>query len=160
VPCGGSATVSNPAWQAFTPATIALPTVPSRMYVFEFNDQVTLSTAPVAVLEDLAPCPASTRSGTVPGGCPPANLGPAYLRLLGAYVVVFVIVLVLMLAVLTPFEFWTIRGYIRFFSRKEDPHQVIDDLAARPALGWWVRRYVDYVRLKHRLFRVPLPPGF
>jgi hypothetical protein len=130
------------------------------MYLFYFSDHVILSTAPVAAIEELAPCPASTRSGTVPRGCPPANLGPAYLHLLWSYLVVFLIVLLLMFLVLTPFEFWTIRGYIRFFSRREDPHQVIDDLSARPALGWWVRRYVGYVRLKHRLLRVPLPPGF
>lgn len=155
IPCGGSATVTNPAWTAYIMAAIDATSVPKGTYLPGYPP-VPLTTGVVSVSMSLAPCP--TRN--VPPGCPTPDLASGLLRLGAAYLILLPIAMLLVLVVVAPLEFWIIRGWIRYFSRTRDPREVIDDLSARPGLGWWVRRYVGYVRLKHRLFGVPLPPGF
>src|SRR5712691_746926 len=157
VPCGGSATVTSPAWTAGSIATLELSAAPEGTYLCCSLD-VLLATQVVSVSRTLAPC--STR--VVVAGCPAPNRSAFAQFFLGSPLGLLLIVLVPVIVVwifLVPFEFWIIRGWIRYFSRKQDPREVIEDLSVRPGLGWWVRRYVGWVRLKHKLFRVPLPPG-
>jgi len=156
IPCGGSATVTNPAWTAWITATIEATGVPKGTHLGAFPP-VPLTTGVVAVSMSLVPCPMGR---SVPAGCPQPDLRPAFLRLAAAYLVLLLIAVLLVFIVIIPFEFWIIRGWIRYFSRKEDPREVIEDLSARPGLGWWVRRYVGWVLLKHKLFKVSLPLGF
>ena len=156
VPCGGTATVTNPAWTAWITATIDATAVPKATHLGAYPP-VPLTTGVVAVSMSLVPCPTGRY---VPTGCPQPDLRPAFLGLAAAYLVFLAIAVLLVFVAVVPFEFWIIRGWIRYFSRKQDPREVIEDLSARPGLGWWVRRYVGYVRMKHKRFGVPLPPGF
>ncbi len=156
IPCGGSATVTNPAWTAWIMATIDATAVPKGTYLAG-SSRVPLTTGVAAVSRSLAPCPTGR---SVPTGCPQPDLRRAFLGLAAAYLVLIPIATLLVLIMVVPFEFWMIRGWIRYFSRKQDPRKVIEDLSARPGIGWWVRQYVGYVRMKHKLFGVPLPPGF
>jgi len=161
VPCGGSATVANPSWTAWSMASINATAVPKRTYLAGYSGVPLLLTTGVAgVSMSIVPCSAGMAVRAFASACPAPDVGSLLLLLLAGYAVVGVLALLLVLVVLVPFEFWIIRGWIRFFSRKQDPREVIEDLSARPGLGWWVRQYVGWVRLKHKLFKVSLPPGF
>lgn len=161
VSCGQSTTVNNPAWTAGTFATIDPITVPEGTYLNQVVGRVPLTTTLQSYSMSLVPCP--TGRARV-AGCPvprPSAIEQFFfgspLRMI---LTLTLVPAVLMWMFIVPFEFWIIRGWIRYFSRSRDPHDVIADLSARPGLGWWVRRYVAYVRWKHRLFKAPLPPGF
>jgi hypothetical protein len=161
VACGQSATVDNPLWTANTIATIETVSVPKGTYVKFLVPHLVLATSVAAYSTSLAPCPTGrVRVAACPA--PPQSALEQFLfgSPLRAILIFTFVPLIVAWIVLVPFEFWIIRGWIRYFSRKQDPYEVIADLSARPGLGWWVRRYVAWVQMKHRLFRAPLPPGF
>lgn len=161
VSCGQPATVSNPGWTAGTIATVDPVSVPKGTYFNLGFPRVVLATTPVSYSPFLLPCP--TGRVTV-AGCPVPPRSGLEQFIFGSRLNTILVLMVLPLIVawifLVPFEFWIIRGWIRYFSRKQNPSDVVADLSARPGLGWWVRRYAGWVRMKHRLFKVPLPPGF
>ena len=161
VSCGQSVTVSNPLWTAWTIATVDPVSAPKGTYFYLGFARVGLGTTPVSYTPMLLPCP--TGRSTV-AGCPvPARSGldqVVFGSRLNTILLLVIVPFIVVWMFFVPFEFWIIRGWIRYFSRTQNPRDVVADLSARPALGWWVRRYAGWVRMKHRLFRVPLPPGF
>lgn len=161
VSCGQSATVSNPAWTAGTIASLDPVAVPKGTYLILSLPRVFLATTVVSYSTSLVPCPTG-RVTVAACPAPPRSALEQFLfgSRLRAIIILTFVPLIVAWIFLVPFEFWIIRGWIRYFSRKQNPRDVIADLSARPGLGWWVRRYAGWVRMKHRLFKVPLPPGF
>lgn len=161
VACGQSATFTNPAWTEGAIAKIDSISAPKGTYLNLTVDHQILRTTPISYATSLLPCPTGRVRVAACPTPPPSALEQFFfgsrLRMILSLTVIPVI---LMWIFIVPFEFWIIRGWIRYFSRTRDPHEVIADLSARPGLGWWVRRYVAFVRWKHRLFKAPLPPGF
>ena len=161
VACGQGATFANPAWTVGATASIDSVGLQKGTYLSDGTGQLILRPSTFSYRVSLMPCPTGRVRVAACPAAPPSGVEQFFFgsRLRTTFILI-VVPAILMWIFIVPFEFWIIRGWIRYFSRTRDPHDVIADLSARPGLGWWVRRYVGYVRWKHRLFKAPLPPGF
>src|SRR2546430_11005330 len=153
IPCGGSATATNASWMPGTMATIGQTAGPVGT-VLATNQRVYLATYAASFFTMAhacspaftAPeCPAGTygrRATTVPWWMIAGLIG--------------VLVLVIVAAILAPV--WIVGQQIRYFHRiffdnPEASRKAMRNLALVPGMAW-------RIRLRSRLLRVPLPPGF
>lgn len=156
IPCGGSAMITNPAWMAGATATIDQTGGPVGTK-FVSNQNVLLASYTVAFFTSALPCSTVTAAT----GCPAPTLRVTPKRTslpLWALVAVLsaTIALAILAAILAPV--WVIGQQIRYFHRlyidQPDAYrEAMRHLALMPGMAW-------RIRLRSKLLRVPLPPGF
>ena len=156
VPCGGSATVTNPVWMAGATATIDQTTGPVGTKLVT-NRTVFLAPYTVAFFTSALPCSTVTPAP----GCPAPTPGAPSRRTSIPLSVLLVVLLgtiafTVLAAILAPL--WVIGQQIRYFHRlyidqPEAYREAMRHLALMPGMAW-------RIRLRSRLLRVPLPPGF
>ncbi len=153
VPCDGSATATNAAWMPGSMATIDQTAGPvgtvlaTKQRVYLVTDAASFFTmAHACSAAFTAPeCPPGTsgrRATTVPGWMIPGLIG--------------FLVLVIIASILAPVLIvgQQIRYFHRiFFDNPEAFRKAMRNLALMPGMAW-------RIRLRSRLLRVPLPPGF
>ena len=153
VPCGGSATAMNAAWMPGTMATIDQTAGPAAT-VLATNQRVYLATYPASFFTMAHAC---SPAFTAPE-CPPGTSGRRVTTVpwwMIAGLIGF-LVLVIGAAVLAPLLIvgQQIRYFHRiFFDNPEAFRKAMRNLALMPGMAW-------RIRLRSRLLRVPLPPGF
>jgi len=152
VPCGGSATVTNPSWMPGATATIDETAGPVGTRLVT-NASVSLAPYVVAYFALALPC----YPGVTTPGCPATSR--AYRREIFPWWLVAVM-LGLLLATLGVIlaQVWMVGQRIRYFHRLyfDNPEAfrgAMRNLALVPGMAW-------QIRLRSRLLRVPLPPGF
>jgi hypothetical protein len=153
VPCDGSATVTNPSWTPGTMATIDQRAGPVGT-VLAKNQRVYLATYAASFFTTAHAC---SPAFTAPE-CPPGSSGRRATAVpwwmiagLGGF-----LLLVILGAVLAPVLIvgQQIRYFHRiFFDNPEAFRKAMRNLALMPGMAW-------RIRLRSRLLRVPLPPGF
>jgi len=156
VPCGGSATVTNPGWMAGATATIDQTAGPVGTRLVT-NRNVLLATYTVAFFTSALACSTVTAAP----GCPAPTTGLAPRRTSIPPVVLIAVLLgtialTILGMILAPL--WVIGQQIRYFHRlyidqPEAYKEAMRHLALMPGMAW-------RIRLRSRLLRVPLPPGF
>jgi hypothetical protein len=156
VPCGGSATITNPAWMAGATATIDQTAGPVGTKLVA-NRNVLLATSTVAFFTAALACSTVTAAP----GCPAPTIGLTPRRMSIPLVVLLAVLigsiaLTILAAMLAPL--WVIGQQIRYFHRlyidqPEAYKEAMRHLALMPGMAW-------RIRLRSRLLRVPLPPGF
>src|SRR5438128_1223132 len=154
VPCDGSATVTNPSWMPGATATIDQTAGPvGTMRVT--NQRVYLATYTVAFHTSALAC----YTGATAPGCPPVAT-PAHRTTTMPWWLVAVLIgcplLAILGAILAPV--FIIGQQIRYFHRiyfdkPEAFREAMRNLALMPGMAW-------RIRLRSKLLRVPLPPGF
>ncbi len=153
VPCGGSATATNPSWLPGTMATIDQTAGPVGT-VLATNQRVYLATHAVSFFTMAHACSAAY---TAPE-CPPGTSGRRATTVpwwMIAGLIGF-LVLVIIASILAPLLIvgQQIRYFHRiFFDNPEAFRKAMRNLALMPGMAW-------RIRLRSRLLRVPLPPGF
>jgi len=156
VPCDGSATVTNPAWMAGATATIDQTAGPVGTRLVT-NRNVLLATYAVAFFTSALACSPVTAAP----GCPAPTIGLTRRhRSFPPWELVAVllgtIASTILVAILAPL--WVIGQQIRYFHRlyldQPDAYrEAMRHFALMPGMAW-------RIRLRSRLLRVPLPPGF
>jgi len=153
VPCGGSATVTNPSWIPGATATIDQTAGPVAT-VLAKNQRVTLATyaasfftaahacSPAFTAPECPPGSSGRRTTTMPWWLVAVLIGAPLLGILGAILApVFIIG-------------QQIRYFHRiYFDKPEAFRQAMRNLALMPGMAW-------RIRLRSKLLRVPLPAGF
>jgi len=153
VPCGGLATATNPSWLPGTMATIDQTAGPVGT-VLATNQRVYLATYAVSFSTMAHAC---SPAFTAPE-CPPGTSGRRATTVpwwMIAGLIGF-LVLVIIAAILAPLLIvgQQIRYFHRiFFDNPEAFRKAMRNLALMPGMAW-------RIRLRSRLLRVPLPPGF
>jgi len=153
VQCRGSATVTNPSWMPGATATIDETAGPVGTRLVT-NATVSLAPYVVNFFTTALPC----YPGVTTPGCPAT--GRAYRREIIPWWLIAVIlgsVLLSMLGVILA-QVWMVGQRIRYFHRLyfDNPDAfrgAMRNLALVPGMAW-------QIRLRSRLLRVPLPPGF
>src|SRR5712664_2953258 len=151
VPCGGSATVTNPSWMPGATATIDETVGPVGTRLVS-SQSVSLAPYVVSVFSSALQCypgvstpgcPAtSPRRASVPWWLIAVILGSILLSMLGV-----ILAQVLMVG-------QRIRYFHRlYFDKPEAFREAMRSLALVPGMAW-------QIRLRSKLLRVPLPPGF
>ena len=156
VPCGGSATATNPAWMAGAVASVDQTAGPVGTRLAT-NQSVLLATFQVAFFTSATQCP----SEVAVSGCPTPKLSatsrrtspPLTLLVAG---LLGLIVFTILTAMLAPI--WVVGAQIHYFHRlyidQPDAYrEAMKHLALMPGMAW-------RIRLRSKLLRVPLPPGF
>jgi hypothetical protein len=152
VPCGGSATATNPSWLPGTMATIDQTAGPAGT-VLATNQRVYLATYAASFFTMAHACsPAFTAPECPPGtsGHRPTTVPWLIAGLIG------ILLLVIVAGILAPV--WIVGQQIRYFHRiffdnPEAFRKAMRNLALVPGMAW-------RIRLRSWLLRVPLPPGF
>jgi hypothetical protein len=153
VPCGGSATVTNPSWSPGATATIDQTAGPVAT-VLTKHQRVTLATyaasfftaahacSPAFTAPECPPGSSGRRTTTMPWWLVAVLIGAPLLGILGAILApVFIIG-------------QQIRYFHRlYFDKPEAFREAMRSLALMPGMAW-------RIRLRSKLLRVPLPPGF
>ena len=153
VPCGGSATATNAAWMPGAEATIDQTAGPAGT-VRATNQRVYLATYAVSFSTMAHACsPAFTAAE-----CPPGTSGRRATTVPWEMIAGLIgfLVLVILAAILFPVVIvgQQIRYFHRiFFDNPEAFRKAMRNLALMPGMAW-------RIRLRSRLLRVPLPPGF
>jgi hypothetical protein len=153
VPCGGSATLTNPSWMAGATATIDETAGPVGTRLVT-NASVSLAPSVVAYFALALPC----YPGVTTPGCPATSR--SYRRQIIPWWLVAVMLGSLLLTTLGVIlvQVWMVGQRIRYFHRLyfDNPEAfrgAMRSLALVPGMAW-------QIRLRSRLLRVPLPPGF
>ena len=153
IPCGGSATATNASWMPGTMATIDQTAGPVGT-VLATNQRVYLATYAASFFTMAHAC---SPAFTAPE-CPPGTSGRRATTVpwwMIAGLIGF-LVLVIGAAILAPLLIvgQQIRYFHRiFFDNPEAFRKAMRNLALVPGMAW-------RIRLRSRLLRVPLPPGF
>ena len=153
IPCGGSATATNASWMPGTMATIDQTAGPVGT-VLATNQRVYLATYAASFFTMAHAC---SPAFTAPE-CPPGTSGRRATTVpwwMIAGLIGF-LVLVIGAAILAPLLIvgQQIRYFHRiFFDNPEAFRKAMRNLALMPGMAW-------RIRLRSRLLRVPLPPGF
>lgn len=156
VPCGGSATITNPAWMVGATATIDQTAGPVGTKLVT-NRNVLLAPYTVGFFTSALACSTVTAAP----GCPAPTIGVTPRRtsippvVLGA-ALLGTIALTILAGILAPL--WVIGQQIRYIHRlyidqPEAYKEAMRHLALMPGMAW-------RIRLRAKLLRVPLPPGF
>ncbi len=153
VPCGGSATVTNPSWMPGATATIDQTAGPAGTRLVT-NQSVSLAAYVVAFVTSALPCYA----GVTTPGCPASSPAPRRASMPWWLVAVLIgsLLCTILGVILAPV--WIIGQQIRYFHRlyfdkPEAFREAMRNLALVPGMAW-------RIRLRSKLLRVPLPPGF
>ena len=156
VPCDGSATVTNPAWMPGATATIDQTAGPVGTK-FVTSRSVLLRADAVALYTSALPCSPVTAAQ----GCPAPTIGlkARYTSFpLSVLIPVLLGFLASVILVAILFPIWVVGQRIRYFHRlyidQPDAYkEAIRHMALMPGMAW-------QIRLRSKLLRVPLPPGF
>ena len=153
VPCGGSATVTNPSWTPGATATIDQTAGPvatvltKHQHVYLATYAASFSTAahacsPAFTAPECPPGSSGRRATTVPWWMVAGLIGFLLLAILGA--ILFPVVIIGQ----------QIRYFHRlYFDKPEAFREAMRSLALMPGMAW-------RIRLRSKLLRIPLPPGF
>jgi hypothetical protein len=153
VPCGGSATVTNPSWIPGATATIDQTAGPVGTVLVK-NQHVSLTTYGASFYTVAHAC---STVFTAPE-CPPGSSGRRATSLPWWLVGVLIggLLLIILGAILAPVLIigQQIRYFHRLYFDKPDAfREAMRSLALMPGMAW-------RIRLRSKLLRVPLPPGF
>lgn len=154
VPCDGSATVTNPSWIPGDTATIDQTAGPVAT-VLTKNQRVTLATYATSFYTVAHACSAAFPGPECPPGSVPARRATTMPWWLVAVLISCLLVL-LLTAILAPVLIigQQIRYFHRlYFDKPEAFREAMRSLALMPGMAW-------RIRLRSKLLRVPLPPGF
>ncbi len=154
VPCGGSATVTNPSWIPGATATIDQTAGPVGT-VLAKNQRVYLATYAASFFTAAHACSSAFTAPECPPASWPARRATTVPWWMIAGLIGFLL-LVILGAILAPVLI--IGQQIRFFHRlyfdkPEAFSEAMRNLALMPGMAW-------RIRLRSKLLRVPLPAGF
>jgi len=154
VPCDGSATVTNPSWIPGATATIDQTAGPVAT-VLATHQRVYLATSAASFFTSAHPCSSAFTAPECPPGSQPARRAANLPWWLVAVLIGFLLFVILS-AILAPV--WIIGQQIRYFHRlyfdkPEAFREAMRNIALMPGMAW-------RIRLRSKLLRVPLPPGF
>ena len=153
VTCGGSATVTNPSWMAGATATIDQTAGPVGT-VLATNQRVYLATYAASFFTVAHACSPAFTAPECPAGTSGRRATAVSWWMIAG--LIGFLLLVILAAVLAPVLIvgQQIRYFHRiFFDNPEAFRKAMRNLALMPGMAW-------RIRLRSRLLRVPLPPGF
>jgi len=154
VPCDGSATVTNPSWIPGATATIDQTAGPVGT-VLATNQRVALATYAASFYTFAHACSSAFTAPECPAASRPARRATITPWWMVAALIGFLLFVILS-AILAPV--WIVGQQIRYFHRiyfdkPEAFRLAMRNLALLPGMAW-------RIRLRSKLLRVPLPPGF